>query len=143
MAKTKAKLELTCFHCARCIEYGGESDEMCFEAACSEGWTEGDDEEKICPGCSNPIKLHFECPKCGNGSIQEVMIDVTLESAITSVFSNGNIEYGAKSEEGGHIENYICMDCGYVIAFAGEPVTDCIELASWLKENCQINKDAN
>ena len=58
----------------------------------------------------------FTCKECGHNRIEEVMVDVTVSSAVTDIFKVGDNEiccnYGEQSNEDGEVQNYQCMNCG-------------------------------
>tara|TARA_Y100000310_G_scaffold280329_1_gene299987 strand:- start:1063 stop:1551 length:489 start_codon:yes stop_codon:yes gene_type:complete len=81
-------------------------------------------------------KLKFTCEQCGEHRLEEIMVDVVVSSEIT-VSEDGNIDYGEQSNDGGEVERYQCMACGQdVLDNTSHPLTDCQELAKWIKQRC-------
>ena len=52
------------------------------------------------------------CPKCGDHRLEEVMTNVTISSRIISV-SPDECEYDNMENNGGDVDRYQCMNCGY------------------------------
>jgi predicted RNA-binding Zn-ribbon protein involved in translation (DUF1610 family) len=81
--------------------------------------------------------LTFRCPHCKSTKLEEVMSDVTVVSEIVKIREDGDLDYGEQINDGGEVAQYQCVKCGF---FVGEgefgPVTDCVELAAWVKKNC-------
>ena len=61
------------------------------------------------------IWIRFDCPKCHSHRLEEVMTGVVVASRIRHVGSDGDMSYGEQSNEGGEVDHYQCMDCGYII----------------------------
>jgi len=81
--------------------------------------------------------MRFTCPKCEKHRIEEIMVDVTVATTINNIIDDGDHIYGEQTNDGGETERYQCMDCGCVLEDkSGEIVRDCVELATWIKENC-------
>jgi len=83
------------------------------------------------------MNLKFTCPNCKNHRLEEVMTNVTLTSVISKIDADGDHEYDKAINEDGEISQYQCVHCGYIIGEQhGGPITDCDEMAEWVKENC-------
>ena len=81
--------------------------------------------------------LTFTCPHCKFYRLEEVMVDVVVYSEIAVIHKDGDITYGEQTNNKGSISQYQCMDCGYIIGEKeGGPITDCVEMVEWVKENC-------
>ena len=87
--------------------------------------------------------LKFTCSECGRNRLEEVMVDVVQYSEITDIadelseFGVASVDYGKHNTDGGEIECYQCMDCGFVISSKeGGDVNTPEELVKWIKENC-------
>ena len=62
-----------------------------------------------------PKTVTFKCPDCGSHRIEEIMADVTVASEITCIVEGGDLEYGEQTNDGGVIDRYQCIHCGFVI----------------------------
>ncbi|MFA7219052.1 MAG: hypothetical protein WC119_00810 [Synergistaceae bacterium] len=95
--------------------------------------------------------MQFVCKKCGGTRLEEVMVDVTVSSMITSIaIEDGeiNLEYGEQSyenNEGGTVESYQCMDCGQVIARSQEELIEALSGKECLvdSDGCLIDNDGD
>jgi len=77
--------------------------------------------------------MKFKCPNCKDTRLEEVIVNVTVVSEICDIGEGGDIFYGEQSNEGGEVERYQCMGCGFVIPNEdNEPVRDCVGLYEWL-----------
>ena len=76
--------------------------------------------------------INFTCPKCGEHRLEEVMTGVVVASTIIDA-KEGSIEYGEQTNEDGEVQNYQCMDCGWVVAIDQGVIRDCEELCEWLE----------
>jgi predicted RNA-binding Zn-ribbon protein involved in translation (DUF1610 family) len=73
---------------------------------------------------TEPKTVKFKCPDCGGHRIEEIMSDVTVASEITCIPEGGDLDYGEQTSDGGVVERYQCMHCGFVVP----DCTDCDEL---------------
>ena len=85
--------------------------------------------------------LKFKCPKCGKKELEEILVDCVQTTVINAITEDGIVDYDQdrKSTEGGTVENYQCVSCGYILIndeFSCTVSTD-EDLAIWLKENCE------
>ena len=70
------------------------------------------------------MAIKFTCPLCGTHRIEEVMTGVTVSSEITTLHTGeglGDCEYASSCNEGGEVDRFQCMNCGYAIK-------DCMDL---------------
>ena len=86
--------------------------------------------------------VQFTCPTCGQHRLEEVMSEVTVASVVTQITIDdgvANFEYGEQSNEGGKVERFQCIECGYVLELDGVPITDgTTQLAEWFERHNQI-----
>ena len=66
------------------------------------------------------MKIKFKCPKCGSNEIEEIIIDVTVNSIVANdrcSFVNGelDLDYDEQINDGGELRQYQCGGCGKVI----------------------------
>ena len=65
------------------------------------------------------VEHKFTCPKCENHEMEEGQVDVVVTSPINAVVERHDgsvaIDYGKQTNEGGHVGNYQCRTCGYII----------------------------
>ena len=61
------------------------------------------------------IKNAFVCPGCGGHRVEEVMSDTTVSTEVNTVAECGDVEYGEDSHDGGVVDRFQCLDCGYVL----------------------------
>ena len=81
--------------------------------------------------------LKFKCPSCGDTRLEEVCTDVVQSSICTCISEEGIDEYGETSYDGGVLDRYQCLNCGYVINDDKGNKIECEEeLVEWLKQNC-------
>ena len=82
--------------------------------------------------------LKFKCPKCSHTVLEEVLTDVVQSSTCDCITEEGIVDYGLVSYDGGNLDRYQCLNCGFVLKNEEFkwPVSDDEELAKWLKENC-------
>lgn len=85
--------------------------------------------------------MEFTCPICGEHRLEEIMTDVVVASIITNLNEEGDHDYGEQVNEDGEVDHYQCVNCGWIIKHGsletlGNPITDVIELAKWIKKNC-------
>ncbi len=70
-------------------------------------------------------KLVFKCPKCESSKIEEVMVDMTVATEISSVvqLDDNRVEYvtGEEINKDGHVDRYQCRNCGYTIVDDNSP----------------------
>jgi rubredoxin len=85
--------------------------------------------------------LKFKCPKCKNTVLEEVMIEVVQTSSISEIQDDDGvvmIDYENSSTDGGEIDCYQCMECGYILVDEeGNNINDPDALTEWLKDNCK------
>ena len=61
-------------------------------------------------------KPKFECPDCGDNSIEEIVHGGNQTSLVTDIEEDGGeLSYGKTSYNGGEIDRYQCVSCGYII----------------------------
>jgi rubredoxin len=79
--------------------------------------------------------MNFTCPECQQHRLEEVMTSVIVASTIIDA-QDGSIDYGEQTNEGGLVDHYQCMDCGYIIRWDEEsdPIDDSEMLGDWLEE---------
>lgn len=93
------------------------------------------------PDGRNGMKINFTCVHCSDHRIEEIMCDVTTATPITDIFDNGEAEYdlSKQSVDGGVVDRFQCMGCGYIIEnVKGDgtaPVTEYSALFTWLRNN--------
>ncbi len=79
-------------------------------------------------------KNYFNCPKCNNNKIEEVIENVTQYSTIDSIDKDGDFKYGQSLAEDGEVQNYQCSKCGFVILDEqGNKITSQDELVEYLR----------
>ena len=82
--------------------------------------------------------LEFTCPKCGKNRIEEVMADVVQYAEITDIDEETfTVDYENTKTDGGNVEFYQCMDCGWQIEFEDEEkeeINNTELLVEYLKE---------
>jgi len=82
--------------------------------------------------------LTFTCPECGSNVIEDVTVNVSLFSRITSLNEDGDFEYDLEDSSDGELSHYQCWHCGYVIVDEnGLKINDCLELVKWLKSRAE------
>ena len=86
------------------------------------------------------MSLQFTCPNCGTHRLEEIMSDVSVASEIASINEEGDHDYGEQTNEDGYIAKYQCIHCGHILMNNGSVITDCIEMAEWVKNNCPQEK---
>lgn len=64
--------------------------------------------------------INWECPHCNSNRLEEVLVNVVQSSEITDISSEGYLDYGNFSTEGGELERYQCLDCGFIVAHTTE-----------------------
>jgi hypothetical protein len=72
----------------------------------------------------------FTCPECGEHHLEEVMLNVTVSSEVTSVDEFEECEYDVQTNDGGEVDRYECAECGWVVP----NVKDAFDLFNWLKK---------
>ena len=89
--------------------------------------------------------LKFKCPKCSHTVLEEVLTDVVQSSTCDFITEDGYVDYGVVSYDGGNLDRYQCMECGFVLKNGDDTVystvIDSEELAKWLKKNCPQDKE--
>jgi len=82
--------------------------------------------------------LKFKCPVCEHTVLEEVLTDVVQASTCDFISKEGYVDYGAVSYDGGNLDRYQCMECGFVLENEefNCPVPDGEELAEWLIKHC-------
>ena len=78
-----------------------------------------------CPG--------FTCPDCGSHRLEECMSDVCVSSEIIEAPEDGDLEYGDQNNDGGVVDRYQCLNCGWKVPC--EP--DCDALGAWIAEQAK------
>lgn len=86
--------------------------------------------------------LKFKCQKCGCDRLEEVMDGVTLTTNINSVYEGGDTDYGEDYSNGGSIDRFQCVNCGYELRWDDDMVVSSTEeLYDWLKKHDMIEED--
>ena len=88
-------------------------------------------------------EYEFRCPKCGDTHLNEIMVDVTVDSEIDRVTDRGDgIVYGDQTNEDGRVVSICCRSCGIILMLDGgvgcgtrTRITTHEELIEWLKKN--------
>ena len=80
--------------------------------------------------------LKFTCPECGSHRM-ECCQDGYHVSEVMRIDPDGHHDYGDLQSHGDVIR-WQCLSCGYVLEFTGD-ITDNVEMAKWVKENCNEN----
>jgi len=86
------------------------------------------------------MKINWKCPKCDNvRGIEEVQINVATSHVLIEVHEDGDAEFGEVSWDGGEVDRFQCMNCGWTIEAEHCPpfkhnVTEYQELFKWLKK---------
>lgn len=79
--------------------------------------------------------LSFICPECGKYRI-ECCQDGHHASRVTCINEEGDHDYGDLLSHG-EVCRWQCESCGYVLENNGEDITDNVEMAEWVRENCK------
>ncbi len=84
----------------------------------------------------------FFCPRCsGDCSIEEVLVDVVMASVITSI-ERDCADYGDYSTDGGVIDHFQCLNCGFTILDEeGRVISDYELLYDYLEEFHTLEDD--
>ena len=100
---------------------------------------EGGDKDRVM------IEYVFNCPECGGMALNEVMVDVTVDTEIDKVTDEDGIVYGDAKNEDGEVVYFSCRGCGLILTTDGGTCRDrtegipCVithdELIEWLKKN--------
>lgn len=72
-------------------------------------------------------KPDFTCPRpgCGSHTIEEIMVDGSTCSEVTSIDrDSGELTYGNASNDGGYVDRYQCGGCGLIIVNDDSPEAD-------------------
>jgi hypothetical protein len=64
---------------------------------------------------TSQIAVIFRCPQCGGHRLEEVMTDVFVSSEVLYCDAEGGMEYGQEANDGGEVDRYQCLDCGWVV----------------------------
>ena len=86
------------------------------------------------------MSIKFTCPTCQHHRLEEIMTQVSVASEIANISIDGDHTYGEQTNEDGYISQYQCIHCGHILMDNGEVITDCIQMADWVKENCPQEK---
>ena len=79
--------------------------------------------------------LEFTCPFCGCMAI-ECCQDGYHVSRVTRIDEDGDHEYGSIISDG-DTTRWQCEGCGYTLQNDYGDITDNVEVAEWIKENCK------
>ncbi len=99
-------------------------------------------------------RVKFRCPnpQCNGEHFEEHLIEVTHDSEILEVqpfVARENpdqiaavvVEYGDASTDGGEVDEYRCMVCGYALRDEHEsPIINEVELFAWLKDHDMLGE---
>jgi len=66
------------------------------------------------------MKPEFTCPDCKGHRLEEIQSDVTVASEIINVHQDC-LDVGEQTNEGGDIDRFQCVDCGWVIRHMTNP----------------------
>ena len=83
-------------------------------------------------------RIEFTCPKCGNHTLEEVMVGTVASTDIHVIECGGDIFLDYVSEptlDGGEVSRYQCGECGWVIKVGNVPVTDKAMLAAAIRSH--------
>lgn len=86
-------------------------------------------------------KVNFRClkPGCNGEHVQEHLIEVTQDSEIKgflAVDAGHDIDYGDAESDGGEVQCYTCMTCGYELTDdMGRTVDDNESMMEWLGDH--------
>ena len=69
---------------------------------------------------------YFECPKCSGNHLEEVLVNVVEWNEVTTV-EDGMLDYGHHNTDGGTVDRYQCMNCGWKIAGDEEELIEVLE----------------
>ncbi len=79
--------------------------------------------------------LKFICSRCGNKTLEAVVDNATVVSAIVAIDEDGNVEYGTPIITDGNFQFFQCTNCGHVYQDEfGDVLENEQELAEWLLE---------
>jgi uncharacterized Zn finger protein len=88
-------------------------------------------------------KINFVCPTCEGETLEEVSFSVTQSATITAITDNGYLDYGEISYDGGELNHFECLNCGFIVTDEHRiPITDGKLLIKWLRENQEKPVDA-
>jgi predicted RNA-binding Zn-ribbon protein involved in translation (DUF1610 family) len=94
------------------------------------------------------MALRFKCPDCGGTVLAEVMLGVIQVSPIDEVYASKGcpdveVEYDVENvcSEGGEIDRFQCVECGWRIKRAGRPITSYTGLAEWLFAHDMLDEE--
>ena len=88
------------------------------------------------------MKINFCCPSCKTpgARIEEIMVGVVQASDLIEVHECGDAEYGDMATDGGVVDRFQCIICGYSIkTMDDEMVTDLDGLYQWLDYNRMLD----
>jgi len=81
------------------------------------------------------MKIKFNCPACDYDRMEEILSDVTQASVIVEVEPDC-AEYGEHSTDGGVIDRFQCVGCGWpILDDLNSEITTYEELYKWLESN--------
>lgn len=88
---------------------------------------------------SNEIRYTPQCPQCGSKALEEVLVHVTQTTAFEQVICEGGITepvYQNSSTEGGEVDRYQCLLCGFVLKDdQGRTINNTEGLRQWLEKH--------
>jgi len=72
--------------------------------------------------------MKFKCPQCDSTRIEEVLTAVTQTTEIKEVIIDEetfeSVEYGEATFDGGEVEKFQCLKCGFHIAENSDELTE-------------------
>ena len=103
------------------FDYAGKR--YCCQVLASTAIQGGHSQEEATRPCL--VAERFQCPKCGDRRLEEVMRDVVYVTEIREVHEGGDIDYvdaGAASDGGaGELDRYQCRNCGWILPCEADP----------------------
>ena len=83
------------------------------------------------------MSLKFKCPKCSCEELEVVETNAVMTSKVVEIDEEGYFEYHLLDCDGGCIDRYQCLKCGYVLKEESkEAITTELEVVEWVKKNC-------
>jgi len=79
--------------------------------------------------------LKFNCPNCRSHTLESCQ-DGYHKSRVACIDWEGDHEYGQLESEG-DVVRWQCESCGYVLKNEHGDITDNVEVAQWVKDNCK------
>jgi len=101
------------------------------------------------------MEYEFKCPTCDGNRLNEIMVNVTVDSEIDMVTDEDGIVYGDQTNGDGEVFEICCRSCGVILTndggvFRGSregEILDCVktheELVEWLKTNNKVKEEGN